>query len=233
MKKLNILIVEDEVLIAELIGVYVRESGHEVTDIAISFDEVIRSYYLKKPDLILLDIRLYGQKSGIDIADFLNEKGENTPIIYLSSQYDQKTLATALQTNPYGFLTKPVTRETLWTSIEAAYALFLAKHQPEQEKTLEVFDGRHHHSIRVQDIIYMEADHVYVNIKLITGRVINIRSTLKQMAEMAEDQRLVQCHRSFVINRDQVISWNAETVIMSDQSVIPVSRGKRKDVFGT
>lgn len=129
MRKLNILIVEDEILIAELISEYLIETGHEVLGIALSYEEALQQINLRKPDLILVDIRLYGENSGIDLVNHLNGQQESIPIIYLSSQYDQRTLQLALNTNPYGYLTKPIRKETLWTSIEAAYQLYLSKIQ--------------------------------------------------------------------------------------------------------
>ncbi|MBK8640647.1 MAG: response regulator transcription factor [Saprospiraceae bacterium] len=225
MKKLNILIVEDEILIAEMIGDYLKEFGHNILGIAVSYDEAITQFNLIKPDIILLDIRLYGEKSGIDFAKHLIEKGDTVPILYLSSQYDQRTLKFALDTNPYGYLTKPISKETLWTSIEAAYQLYLTKNP--RHFNLEVFDGKKYHNLNIHDILFIKADHVYVNIFLMDGQQLNTRKSLKQLAEILEGTHMIQCHRSYLVNKHQIKSWNADSMKLSNGKIIPISRGKK------
>ncbi|MBK7233539.1 MAG: response regulator transcription factor [Saprospiraceae bacterium] len=228
MRKLNILIVEDEILIAELISEYLIETGHEVLGIALSYEEALQQINLRKPDLILVDIRLYGENSGIDLVNHLNGQQESIPIIYLSSQYDQRTLQLALNTNPYGYLTKPIRKETLWTSIEAAYQLYLSKNPI--NTYIDIFDGKTHHHLNIQNILYIEADHVYVNIYLTEGQALNIRKTLKQLIEILDVKIMVQCHRSYLVNRNYIKSWNSDSLKLINDQVLPISRNRRKDL---
>lgn len=228
MKSLNILIVEDEILIAELFKAYIQEFGHNVTGIAISYEEAITMFNLQKPDLILLDIRLYGDKSGIDFANFLNDKKESIPLIFLTSQYDQRTLNLAIEANPYGYLTKPVRKETLWTSIEAAYKLFNSR-KPEKP-TLELFDGKSIHYIAIKDILFIKADHVYINVNLIDGQVLFSRKSLKQIINELDYNSFVQCHRSYLVNRIHIKQRNLKNIVLSNDQIIPISKGN-KNVF--
>jgi len=225
MRKLNILIIEDEILIAELISDYLIEIGHEVLGIAVSYEEALEQINLRKPDLMLVDIRLYGEKSGIELVNQLNENKESIPVIYLSSQYDQRTLQLAMDTNPYGYLTKPIRKETLWTSIEAAYQLFQSKNI--QNLNIELFDGKNYHNIKLNDILFVEADHVYLNINMVNGQLINIRKTLKQLMEELDGNMMIQCHRSYLVNRNHIKSWNTDSLKLINDRVIPISRGKR------
>lgn len=228
MKTLNILIVEDEILIAELFKAYIQEFGHNVTGIAISYEEAITMFNLQKPDLILLDIRLYGDKSGIDFANFLNDKKESIPLIFLTSQYDQRTLNLAIEANPYGYLTKPVRKETLWTSIEAAYKLFNSR-KP-LKPTLELFDGKSIHYIAIKDILFIKADHVYINVNLIDGQVLFSRKSLKQIINELDYNSFVQCHRSYLVNRIHIKQRNLKNIVLSNDQIIPISKGN-KNVF--
>lgn len=225
---MNILIVEDEILIAELFKAYIQEFGHNVTGIAISYEEAITMFNLQKPDLILLDIRLYGDKSGIDFANFLNDKKESIPLIFLTSQYDQRTLNLAIEANPYGYLTKPVRKETLWTSIEAAYKLFNSR-KPEKP-TLELFDGKSIHYIAIKDILFIKADHVYINVNLIDGQVLFSRKSLKQIINELDYNSFVQCHRSYLVNRIHIKQRNLKNIVLSNDQIIPISKGN-KNVF--
>lgn len=225
MKKLNILVVEDEVLIAEMIADYLMEKGHNVLGISISYEEALKEYNLRKPDLILLDIKLYGKKSGIDFANYLSSKEEDTPVIYLSSQYDEHTLSHAMETNPYGYLTKPIRKESLWTSIEAAYKIHESKRK--NQKPIKLFDGKNIIYIHNDEILYMEADHVYVNIFLNSGKKLIIRKSLTQIFQLVDKSILLQCHRSYIVNRNYIKSWNSESLILNNDKNIPVSRSKK------
>ena len=168
MISLKILIVEDEILIAETIRFHLEEREHEVTDICISFEEAVQSYQLRKPDIVLLDIRLFGEKSGIDYANFLKEQTNTPPFIYLTSQYDKRVLDKALDTNPYGYLTKPFRKESLWTSIESAYNLYQSTNK--KEEILHFFDGKMNHPVKLSELIYIHADHVYSIVYLTNNR---------------------------------------------------------------
>lgn len=226
MRKLNILIVEDEILIAELIGDYLKEKGYSVLGIAISYEEALKEYNLRKPDLILLDIKLYGEKSGIDLASYFAHIKANIPIIYLSSQYDKNTLELALKTNPYGYLTKPIRKESLWTSIEAAYKI----HESNKQKNvpINIVDGKNQYFITNNEILYLEADHVYVVIHLVNGKTLTIRHSLKQIYELLDKKIMIQCHRGYIINRNHIQYKNSECVIMINGKKLPLSRSKKK-----
>lgn len=229
MNVLKILIVEDEILIAETIKIYIEERGHHVVNIAISYDEAIRSYHLRKPDLVLLDIRLYGQKSGIDVASFIIDQKGSVPFIYLTSQYDQRILNHALTTNPYGYLTKPIQKESLWTSIESAYNLYLSKNA--EDKMITIQDGKNNYQIKVNEILYIQADHVYSKIVNIHQKELIIRKTLQQVLEIMDFDFIIYCHRSYIVNSKYITSWNQDEIILNKYIPIPISRSRKNEVL--
>jgi len=229
MKSLNILIVEDEILIAETIKIYLEERGHVVLNISISYDEATQAYYLRKPDLILLDIRLYGEKSGIDFANFLTNQKESVPFVYLTSQYDQRILDHALKTNPYGYLTKPVQKQSLWTSIESAYNLFISKNV--EDKIVFIQDGRNNYHINVNEILYIRAEHVYSKIITIDTQEITVRKTLQQVFELLEFDFIIYCHRSYIINCKHITSWTNDSIVLQNDILVPISRSRRKEIL--
>ncbi|MBK9734020.1 MAG: DNA-binding response regulator [Saprospiraceae bacterium] len=227
MKSLNILIVEDEILIAETIKYYLEERDHNVLSIAISYDEAVQAYRLRCPDLVLLDIRLYGQKSGIDFANFLSEQISNPPYVYLTSQYDQRILAEALKTNPSGYLTKPIQKETLWTTVEAAYHLHEASQVVQPVITLQ--DGKNNYNINANEILYIQSDHVYVTIITIRDQKITVRKSLQQLLSLCESEFLFICHRSYIINLKHIQEWNNDEIILKNNFAVPISRSKRDE----
>ncbi|MBK9256690.1 MAG: response regulator transcription factor [Saprospiraceae bacterium] len=229
MKAIQILIVEDEVLIAESIKLYLHERGHCVNYIALSFDEAVEAFHLRRPDLILIDIRLYGLKSGIDLAAYISALKNCPPYIYLTSQYDQRILSQALETNPYGYLTKPIRKETLWTTVESAYNL----HQTNQveQPLITIQDGKNNYNINANDILYVQAEHVYCKIVNNEKKEIIIRKTMKQFVELLAFDFMIFCHRSFIINAKYITSWNQETIFLNREILIPVSRSRRQEIM--
>ncbi len=229
MTSLNILIVEDEILIAETIKYYLEERDYNVLSIAISYDEAVQAYRLRCPDLVLLDIRLYGQKSGIDFANFLSEQMSSPPYVYLTSQYDQRILAEALKTNPSGYLTKPIQKETLWTTIEAAYQLHTSTNLI--NAIIKIYDGKKNHQIKQSDILYIQADHVYSKIVLTNDVEIISRNTLLSLLEEINSIIMIWCHRSYIVNRNYIESWSSEGITLKNNIVIPISRSRKNEVI--
>lgn len=229
MKGLKVLLVEDEILIAETIKIYLEERGHQVLNIAISYDEALQAYHLRKPDMVLLDIRLYGQKSGIDVANFLMDQKESIPFIYLTSQYDQRILVHALKTNPFGYLTKPIQKESLWTSIESAYNLYISKNEDQKKITFQ--DGKNNFHLKVSEILYIQADHVYSRIVTIEKKELIIRKTLHQVLELLASDFIIYCHRSYIVNSNYITGWNHDEVILNKEITIPISRSRKNEIL--
>lgn len=118
MKK-TVLIVEDEFIVANNLRQVVQRFGYEVIDIAASAAEAEELLLKNTPDIVLLDIRLQGERTGIDIARKL--KADNIAFIYLSANSSQKILEEAKTTEPYGFLVKPFRKKDLQIMLDIAW----------------------------------------------------------------------------------------------------------------
>lgn len=226
MKSISVTIVEDELLIAESIKIHLLERGHRVSWICISYEEAIKSLLSSPPDLFLLDIRLYGERSGIDIAEYLSEHS-NIPYVFLTSQYDEVILKQAISTSPFGYLTKPFRKETLWTTIETAYQL--AAGRKIKENRVSVFDGQQHHRVSIENIVYIKADHVYIELMMNNSQNIIARNTLSEFFSELNDDRFIMPHRSFVVNKNYIESWDKANIYLK-QTTIPISRNRSKEI---
>ena len=118
MKK-KVLIVEDEFIVANNLRQVLQRFGYEVSGIAASAEEAEAHIQSHRPDIVLLDIRLQGERSGIDIARKL--KSENIAFIYLSANSNQQILEAAKRTDPYGFLVKPFRKKDLLIMLDIAW----------------------------------------------------------------------------------------------------------------
>lgn len=227
---LKILIVEDEVLIAETLKLHLEALGHEVLDLCISYEEAIDSYQQQIPDIAILDIRLYGEKSGVDFANYLCKQKAQIPFIFLTSQNDRRIFEKALDTSPYGYLSKPVRKETLWTTIEVAYNKYLNDHLLTSE--LQVYDGQQNHRLKESNILYIKAEHVYSYVYLKYGEKIVTRTPLREIEQEVNAKIFCRCHRSHIINTMHISSWDNENATMSDGHILSISKSKRKVLKG-
>ncbi|MCL4856232.1 MAG: response regulator, partial [Flavobacteriales bacterium] len=100
---IKVLIVEDEVLVAEELSLDLEENGFEVTAIAISSEECMDSISKNKPHVVLMDINIKGQKDGIETAKIINGN-HRIPIVYLTANTDSHTIQRAIETAPSAFI---------------------------------------------------------------------------------------------------------------------------------
>ncbi|MDJ0596863.1 MAG: response regulator [Pleurocapsa sp. MO_226.B13] len=119
MKSINILIVEDELILAKSLARKLKRCGHTVIDIVSSGLKAIEKVSHTNVDLILMDIVLQGDLDGIATSQKIQENHQ-IPIIYLSSYSDRETLKRARETKPKGYIVKPYKLEDLKATIEAA-----------------------------------------------------------------------------------------------------------------
>ena len=115
----NILIVEDEVIIAMALEDSLRDFGYTIAGRATNGADAVRLAIENEPDLALVDIRLNGEMDGIEAANRICRRLD-IPVIFLTAYSDDTTLSRAIKTNPFGYLIKPIRPRELYTSIETA-----------------------------------------------------------------------------------------------------------------
>jgi DNA-binding NtrC family response regulator len=123
--KINILIVEDQFIEANNIRLILKEAGYTVLPLASSVSQALEILRKESADLVLLDILLEGEQSGIDLAKIL--KSRSIPFIYLSANSDKSTLDNAKETEPYGFLVKPLRKKDVLIMLDVALYLHKQK----------------------------------------------------------------------------------------------------------
>ena len=118
-KKARVLIVEDEALVAEDLKMAVTDLGYDVVGHADNAEEAVKKAVTLKPDVILMDIVLKGEKNGIDASHEIKAQ-MNIPIIFLTAYTDIGLIDKAKSTEPYAYLVKPFQERQLLASIEMA-----------------------------------------------------------------------------------------------------------------
>lgn len=215
-------IVEDEVLISDSLIRHLNKIGYSTTSVATSYIEAIEMIGKEKPDLVITDIQLTGNKTGIDVGYFLKE--QQIPFIYLTAHFDDQTVNKAAETHPGGYLIKPFRPENL----KAAIAVALSKTKTRQNTIVSVKSGYNHHRIDTSDILYLETEGVYITLYMKNDRVV-VRTTMQEMLTQLPELVFLRCHRGYAVNIEYV-SRLEPGYIWVNHVKIPVSRSYREDV---
>ena len=117
MNNLNILIVEDESLVALELSNSIENHGFNVVDYVTTPKMATEVFQKEKVDLILMDINLGDKVDGIDLYNSFNT---HIPIIYLTAYQDETTISKAIATDPLGYLIKPYNENELLALLKLA-----------------------------------------------------------------------------------------------------------------
>ena len=207
---MRILIVEDEMIISEDLAMMLEEAEYEVVGQAVDYEEAIDIYASENPDLVLMDINLSGSKSGIDVAETINNK-KRIPIIYTSSVTNPDTIERVKRTNPSAYLVKPFRKEQLITAIEIAMTNFdNGQSEIEEKDKVQVFNGAiffkndHKYSrVELSSIKYVKKSDNYLEVFTENKKYL-IRSTIGDFLDRLNEKKFFRTHRSYAINTDFV-----------------------------
>ncbi|MDR3288858.1 MAG: LytTR family DNA-binding domain-containing protein [Peptococcaceae bacterium] len=173
-------------------------------------------------DIIFLDIEME-RLSGIEIGRRIREEfqNESTQIVYISGR---ESYAMALfESRPLHFLIKPLQTDKVAPVLQKALALI-----HKGRRCFECQNGRHSHKVPLRDILYFES--AGKKIHLVTPReTIEFYGKLSAVEQQLDDD-FISIHKSYLVNYYHVIRYTHETVALSNQVTLPISRQKRKDV---
>ncbi len=224
-KRVRILIIEDDLLIAEMLKEMLMDLNYSVESICKSYSEAIAFLKMKsRIDLVFLDINLSSEKDGIDIAKMLNEE-YNLPFIFLSSYSDPVTIKRAVKTYPEAYLVKPFSKSELFSAIE----LMKLKKTSFKENFVIIKDGNKQVKLNAEEIVYVKSDKNYLEITTKTNRIVT-RYSLETFLLELNDKFFMRTHRSFALNLNAITSLEHQSVWINDVE-LPLSRKYKEDVF--
>lgn len=128
MAQAQILVVEDESIVAKAIQRRLTSLGYAVPAVAASGEEAVEKAAQIHPDLVLMDIVLKGEMDGMAAAEYIRTH-LSIPVVYLTAYTDDHTLQRAKRTEPFGYILKPFEERELQTTIEMA----LYRHEMERK----------------------------------------------------------------------------------------------------
>jgi len=240
--QVRILIVEDELIIAEDMRAMLEDSGYEVCGVTGEPEEAKRLIMATQPDIILLDITLGIKQLGLDLATYILEN-HHTPFIFCTSHGDQSTIQAATSLKPYGYLIKPFEQADLYSSIELALVNYsqnrtAAENQKTDETgnnllikdSLFIKEGNMYVKVQIADILWLSSDGNYTEVHLKEGKKSIVRIPLKDLHEQLPSAQFFRAHRSYVINLEEISAMNNQHVVIQETE-IPLGKNHRDELF--
>ena len=236
---IKILIVEDNVIIADDMQSMLEEIGYEIVDNVIVYEQAVEVLKSEQVDLVLIDIILASDKTGIDLGKHIRENYD-IPFIFVTSNSDRATVENAKTVKPNGYLVKPFEQQDLYTSIEIALSNFIYGKQigsevnngsknedvPMSNSILKdsIFVKKQHLYYRIQfgDIQFIKADNVYLEVNTVDKKFL-VRSPLKDYLEKLPKNKFYRAHKSYIVNVDHIDAINSKD-IMINNTLIPISK---------
>lgn len=236
MEKYKVLIVEDELIVAEDLKEILQQASYEVIGIATNDVEAMQLLQQKViPDVILVDISIKGKKDGIQLIREIQAQ-QAIPFIYITSFSTRAVLEKAKHTQPYGYIVKPYKAQDVLIAIELAIFNAAAGHFKGIPVSQNLPEGKNNllkdHlfirdkgmlvKIKFSDILFLEAESNYTTIHLANAKY-TLRSTLKNAEEQLPSERFFRIHKSFIINLAEITKVDCFQVIIGKTS-LPVGR---------
>lgn len=197
-----------------------------------------------KPDIIFLDIQM-PDGSGFKLLELL---GDYTFQVIFVTAFDQYAIK-AIRHSALDYLLKPVIPDDLVKAVEKAERRKQSKQMNENIRVLLehvrasrqksdkiiLSTAEQMHVVEIDSIIRCESDNYYTRFFFTNGKSLLVSKTLKENEELLREHEFIRPHKSHLINLKYVRGFNRQQggqIIMTDGSIIPVSRRKREQVIG-
>jgi len=241
MSDYKVLIVEDELLVAADIEESLEILGYKVIGSVASGKAAIKKVNEQLPDIILMDIMLKGDMTGIDTANVIRQKYD-VPIVYLTANADIATIEKAKVSLPYGYIIKPFTEKDLQTNIEIARFKFNndIKVKMESDQYNRFFsnpagDNKTHvfidaekglEKLDIDKIFYIESgtqnSTIYTN-----DEDLKTQKSLDELIKSLPKEKFLRVSADYIVNLDKIfLSKLPEIIIAEKMTVIIVDEDK-------
>lgn len=245
------MIVEDEFSIAMDIKLRLQKMGYTVTDMATHYEEALLKLAEQRPDVVLMDIHLSRDKSGIDTAEKVY-KSFNLPVVFVTAFSDKATIAQAMAVMPFGYVIKPFKDVDLDNAITVAvkqHQALLAQQAevnylrtetktadapittPAEPPHIFIKHKGQLEKIIIDDLIFLEALDNYTNV-FTTAKKYTINTFLKDLHGQLPENKFLRVHRSYVVNVDAIQSIDDNMLYLRNNTSVPVSKSYRSEFLG-
>ena len=232
MSKLQILLVEDNPSAALDAEMLIAEMGYELLATVDNATAALEKIYAHQPDLILLDIHLRGDATGLDIAREI--KPLQIPIIFTTAIRDEQIFVEAKRMHSFGYLVKPFDKLTLQGAIESVVkTLFSGNYLSQQDAWTEdvlmkncllIKQNNVLQKVNLEDILFIEGEGNYCTIYA-KGKRFVLKMSLKKILEELDKERFMPVHKSHIVQLDKLESVDlANNLLTVGDKQVPLGK---------
>ena len=234
MSDYKVLIVEDELLVAADIEESLEILGYKVIGSVASGEAAIKKVNEQLPDIILMDIMLKGNMTGIDAANAIRQK-HDVPIVYLTANADIATIEKAKVSLPYGYIIKPFTEKDLQTNIEIArfkfnndikvkmesdqYNRFFSNQTATEQTHVFVDAEKGLEKLDIDKIYYIEstADDSLV---VTNDEDLKTKKKLDDFEKSLPREKFLRVNDNYIVNVDKIFLSKLPEIIITDKMTV-------------
>ena len=218
---MRIAICEDEMVFQQKMESFLSQYYKSIDVLIKTFndgEELIK--YLKKGrnkfDIYFMDIEMK-KIDGIETCKILRDMNIDKPIILVTSHGEMAI--DGYDVEAFNFLTKPINKEKLYKILDKIKLMYC------QKERVCISTGDNNIILDVDDIKYIKADNVYIDIYCKNNEV-TARKKIGDMEKELPNDRFYRPHKSYVINLNNIKSYNGKNILMDDGQIVPISRNK-------
>jgi DNA-binding LytR/AlgR family response regulator len=227
---LSVLVIEDEPIWSTMLELFLRDFGFELAGIADTFEKAIVALNKKNYDIVLLDISLDSEKSGLEIGKLIHSLYKK-PFIFITASYSNHTLQEAVAVAPAGYLSKPISENSLFITIQNAIrnfenhqeAAIPAAEQQDNNTSFYIKQGNSYNKVEWADVVSLSVEQNYTRV-LTTHYPAGylIRSTLQKTLDSIVPEPLrkefLRINRGEVIRAGYIEELKGQTVVTKVKS---------------
>jgi|GEM_PF-1068593 len=174
-------------------------------------------------DLVLIDISVKGEQSGIDFAKWVRKEFD-IPIVFNARYFDDDTVLQSFDIQPDGYIVQPYSRVGLSLTLKLALLRFERKSKvPNNNISIQIRDKGYSVLLESKDIVMAQADGLYTKITT-TKKSYMIRDILKNFEGKLPAEEFIRIHKSYVVNKNFIESFNSKKLLINNQ-YLPIRRG--------
>ena len=234
-------------IIADDMQSMLEEIGYEIVDNVIVYEQAVDVLKNNEVDLVLIDIILASDKTGIDLGKHIRQH-YNIPFIFVTSNSDRATVENANTVKPDGYLVRPFEQQDLYTSIEIALSNFNYSRKENSKEITgtegdsftsnsvlkdSIFVKKQHLYYRIQftDIQFIKADNVYLEVNTADKKFL-VRSPLKDYLEKLPKNKFYRAHKSYIVKVDHIDAINSKDIVINN-NLIPISKDFKEFIISS
>lgn len=172
-------------------------------------------------DLLLLDVEMPGM-NGVDLAKKIRQENKTLQIIFITGYYEY--FSDGFDVSALHYLLKPLDGAKLCPVLDRA-----ADNLAFRQRCILVADGEVSVKIPLTDILYIEAENVYIAVHTLRN-VYRMRTALARFSQQL-DETFFKVHRSFVVNLNHIRKITRREITMENGDSLPVARGLYGKVY--